>query len=145
MRAVISQLHYPSAIIWIFLLCLSLTSYYFSTLKCFPLSVPQVSPQYTSELGRHPVNSCRVYLLPTTGGIRIWCICNVSSSFLRTRKRSSCAVHLARPQAFHSTSILLDLHSRAYTSYFYVRNQWEKKILIKILALLDKSEGVQKK
>lgn len=126
MRAVISQLHYPSAIIRIFLICLSLTSYYFSTLKCFPLSVPQDSPQYTSELGRHPVNSCRVYWLPTTGGIRIWCICNVSSSFLRTRKRSSCAVHLVRPQAFHSTSILLDLHSRAYIIFLCQKSVGKK-------------------
>lgn len=53
-------------------------------------------------------------LVPFQGGIKIQCICNVSRSFLRTCKRSSCAVNLVRPQAFHSTSILLDLHSRAY-------------------------------
>lgn len=52
--------------------------------------------------------------MPYQGGIKIRCICNVSSSFLRTCKRSCSAVNLVRPQVFHRTSILLDLYSKAY-------------------------------
>lgn len=95
---------------------LSCTLPRFPSQKCLPLPVPLGSPQYTAGLECHPVKSCTL-LVPYQEGIKIWCICSVSSSFLRTCERSSCAADLARPLAFHSTAVLLDLHFGAHIRF----------------------------
>lgn len=120
------------------------TSQPYLVLLFYPEMLPSVSATRLSPVhfGTWKASSeeLQSLLVPYQGGIKIWCICNVSSSFLRTCKRSSCAVNLVRPQAFHSTSILLDLHSRAYI-IFLCQESVGKKILIELLALPEKSKS----
>lgn len=93
---------------------LSCTLPCFPSQKCLPLPVPLDSPQYTWMSSSEELQSL---LVPYQEGIKIWCICSVSSSFLRTCERSSCAADLVRPWAFHSTAVLLDLHLGAHIRF----------------------------
>lgn len=117
--------YYPLAIIWIFWELLSLTLHCFSTQKCFPLSVPLGSPQYTSELGMHPLKSCRVYLCPTRGESRYgaYAMCHPVFSELVKDPAVLLIWSGLRPSTAHQFYLI---YIPEPTLHFYVRNQWEK-------------------
>lgn len=99
--------------------------------------------QYTSELGRLPVKSFRVYVCPTRGESRYGAYAMCHSVSLELVKDPAVLLIWSGLESSTEHQFYL-IYIPKPTLYFYVRNQWENKILIKLLTLQEKNKRVQK-